>query len=181
MCTAGIAMQGTRRPCADDENGSPMTWGHRVVNRHETRGASDPWVFRVALAATVVLTLSCGVRRTLDFTIAEGVSGWIEIEFGNPECAALQEKATTIHIPIPESGYLCTSSGFFAGVGMSNYFFNTRPERTVLSSRIGDPDRMVWDGCYIVTSERSVYRFFVGSEQDWRSESGSAAEEVTTE
>lgn len=130
---------------------------------------------RVALViAIAVLTTSCSkLRKTTEFTIAEGVSGWVEIEFERADCPPLKESATRIFVTIPRSGHACTSSEFFSGVGFSEYYLDSKPDRTLLPSGLNDPNRMIWGDRFTRTLTKKTYMFFVGSADEWEARKAS--------
>jgi len=47
---------------------------------------------------------------------------WITIEYGNPNCPALNENALGREVVIPESGFLCTSSSRYEGWHRVRYY-----------------------------------------------------------
>ena len=159
-----------------------------VSFRHEPDRRAPSWIFpnntkratrmfagAVTLAALIVLVTWLNVnghstnRRSLQFLIPAGYSGWVRVEFEVPGAPPLPSEAGQTVLKIPPSGMLKTSSREPYGWAKDHYDFYT--ETGLRSIPDSGPQRLIWGKINGEESSPSgkhkFEEFFVGTWQQY--------------
>ncbi len=125
-----------------------------------------------------VLVLSAGCvgpeRRPLAYEVPQGYRGWVELEYGRPDCAPLgvQDDGAYV-VRFDSQGQACTATEFEAGVAKDHWYYVGPHGREELQNLgVGQPDNWIWGGRITnMSCSRRIGTFkqaFVGSEEDFQ-------------
>ena len=167
-----------------------------VSFRQQTVAAAPGWLFpdnakhsRRIVIGLATLTIIIGFagwftlsarrssRRSVEFLIPEGYSGWVRVEFEIPGEAPLPVEAGHAVVKIPPSGLLRTSSQEQYGRAQDAYrFYSGTGEGPLPDS---GPGKLVWGKmngeASGLSGARKYEEFFVGTEQQFKSQMKEAA------
>ena len=118
-----------------------------------------------------VLDLFLHRRPPSRFLIPAGYVGWIRVEYGVADAAPLPREGKYLLVKLDESGRARTSSDLAEGWSRDQFFYYSGTGRTALSNAGWCKGGMIW-GEESGPGEKSatVQRFFVGSEDQFRTE-----------
>lgn len=108
---------------------------------------------------------SCSVQST-NVEIPQGYVGWVEISIGDATCDDSTIRAV---VRITRSGHGCTSYEMFDPVALTRFYYVAADEyrSRELFGKHWDNGGEIW--AESVNSESNVYRFFVGSQEEYES------------
>ena len=111
-------------------------------------------------------------RRSLEFLVPEGYSGWVRVEFEIPDEAPLPVESAHTVVRIPPSALLRTSSQEPYGWAQDTYRFYSSTGLSPLPD--SGPGRLIWGKINGEASgsagKRKYEEFFVGTEQQFKSQ-----------
>jgi hypothetical protein len=161
----------------------------------EKTSAKKSWMFPVAaprrgkkvmgivtLVAAIGLAVWAGFgsssnKRSLRFLIPEGYTGWVRVEFGVAGASSLTKERAQYVAQIPPGGTLETSTPEQFGWANDEYYFYSSAGQKPIP-RDG-PQSLIWGKingeAADSTGSKKYEEFFVGTEQQFRSQAGPAA------
>jgi len=120
----------------------------------------------VILASSMWLDHDVGVGRPVRFELPVGYRGWVEVEYGNPQCSRLTSRGLFLIVSVPKSGRSCTSNALGAYFAIRRYeFVGVDGQRTaILVEPPLDQPGIRNEGA---NADRREEYFFVGTQQEW--------------
>jgi hypothetical protein len=129
----------------------------------------------VGVAAWVGLATRSSPRRSLQFLIPENYTGWVRVEFGVSGAKSLPIQSGQGVVKFSASGVLTTSSPAQYGWAKDFYFYYSDAGLRPLPT--SGARRMIWGKIIAEESAASAKKtyeeFFVGTEQQFKTEAGS--------
>lgn len=126
------------------------------------------------------LLLACSEKRTpVAYLIPAGYRGWVEIDFERPDCPSIPLEKGKLEFQISTEGTSCTSSEFEKGWARDEYY-SVGASRTRLGLTGWSEGGDIWGGMYRVEESvglppRKYFRFFVGTEAEYKAAVGKTA------
>jgi hypothetical protein len=118
----------------------------------------------LALVALLSTWLGCE-RRAFLFQIPPGYVGWVEVEYGKPDCPPASQDGTWLVLPVAHDGRGCVRDAP-AGTWVRKRYVSRDASHTALT-----PGRDIWrEGHAVENNQGTVssraFVFFVGREVD---------------
>jgi hypothetical protein len=109
---------------------------------------------RILLGVVLVLAILFSIGRLIkpvwveDFVLAAEIKpGWVIVEYRRPDCPPLKVSFCKREIPVPNSGYVCTSSSPDRSLILARYFLvDSRGRRSRLDRELWVHSRWLLEG-----------------------------------